>query len=217
MTYAEWVLLEGTSLPINATKKQGCYVEMLAALKSQMDAMLEHYSKVIFLRIDIRQREYSSDNQAMSNFMRKLKKRLSKRYKTARIAYLWAREIEKAKQQHYHLVLMLDARKVQHPAKIVSEVEYIADLWDWPKPYTPRKCYRILARGDGNAYSEAFYRGSYLAKTRGKNYKSDTANNYGRSVIKPPESSRKNSIFEPKCGAETSVNSYTTGDNLQYG
>lgn len=183
MINAERVTIGGIELPINTTKKHGCYLEMLAALNSQLSAMLSHHGRVLFLRVDIRQHDYSADNKPMSDFIRKLKKRLKRRYNTQRIGYLWAREIEKAKQQHYHLVLLLDGRKIQYPAKVIQDVEFIAGGWDWPKPFTPKNCYYLIKREDTETYSKAFYRGSYLAKTRGKGYKAATANNYGHSNI----------------------------------
>lgn len=185
MINAERVLLDDRPLPINAGVEHGCYLEILTALKSQLDAMLSHHGKVLFIRVDIRQRDYTADNEPMSEFMRRLKKRLSRRYKTSRIAYLWAREIEKSKHQHYHLILMMDGDKVRHPARIIADIEYLSDVWDWPKPFTPKRCYYLIKRDDADTYDKAFYRGSYLAKTRGKGYKATTANNYGRSNIKP--------------------------------
>ncbi|WP_423947035.1 YagK/YfjJ domain-containing protein [Alcanivorax sp.] len=184
MIRANEVSLGGMKLTINADSTRGCYQEVLAALKREMDAMLSHYSRVLFVRLDIRQREYCGDNAPMSDFCRKLKKHLSRRYKTTRIGYLWVRELEKAKQQHYHLVLMLDGHKVRHPSRLIRRVEAITEGWDWPRPYTPKNCYYWLERGNQEAYATAFYRGSYLAKERGKGHKATTANNYGRSAVR---------------------------------
>lgn len=181
---ANEVSLGGMTLAINCDERRGCYVEVLAALKQEMDAMLSHYSRVLFVRLDIRQREYCGDNTPMSNFCRKLKKHLSRHYQTTRIGHLWVRELEKAEQQHYHLVLMLDGHKVRHPSKLIRRVEAIAEGWDWPRPYTPKNCYYWLERGNEEVYAAAFYRGSYLAKERGKGHKANTANNYGRSAVR---------------------------------
>lgn len=173
-------------LPINANRKLGSFEEILIALKDQMDAMLSHFSRVMFLRLDIRQHEYHGDNKAMSDFLRKLKKRLSRHYKIKRIAHLWAREQETAAKQHYHLVLMLDGHTARHPSKMIRLVEDIAEKWDWPKPYTPQHCYYLIHRGNQAEYNAAFKRGSYLAKVRGKGKQAPASNNYNRSHIKPP-------------------------------
>lgn len=172
-------------LEINASKNRGCYGEILTALKLQMDAFLSHHARMLFIRVDIRQYVYTEGNKPISDFMRKLKKKLVRKYKTARIGYLWVREMERAKQQHYHLVLMIDGKAVQYPAKVIEEVERIAENWGWPKPYTPKNCFYLIHRTDTEMYQSAFHRGSYLAKERGKGYKGLTAKNYGSSNIKP--------------------------------
>lgn len=184
MIRAEVVSIDDMVLAINGSESMGCYMEILEALKHEMDAMLGHYSRVLFVRLDIRQRDYSGDNSAMSEFCRKLKKHLSRHYQTNRIGHLWVREMEKAKRQHYHLVLMLDGHKVRHPSKLIRKVEAIAEGWDWPRPYTPQNCYYLIKRNDADTYAKAFYRASYLAKERGKGYKDSTANNYGRSNVR---------------------------------
>lgn len=184
---AERVTLEDVALAINATAKQGCYMEVLEALKSQMDAFLSHHARMLFVRVDIRQHTYTDDNRPISDLMRKLNKWLKRTYRITRIGYLWVRELEKAKQQHYHLVLMVSGKEVQHPGRIIQEVERIAEGWGWPKPWTPDRCFYLVHRSDAGAYREAFYRGSYLAKERGKGYKSANDKNYGHSNIKPRE------------------------------
>ena len=49
----------------------------------------------------------------------------------------------------------------------------------------PKHCFYKINRGDDEAFGEAFYRCSYLAKTRGKGYGSLGANNYSGSRVKP--------------------------------
>lgn len=60
---------------------------------------------------------------------------------------------------------------MRHPSKLIRRVEAIAEGWDWPRPYTPKNCYYWLERGNEEVYAAAFYRGSYLAKERGKGHK----------------------------------------------
>ena len=49
----------------------------------------------------------------------------------------------------------------------------------------PKHCFYKINRGDDEAFGEAFYRCSYLAKARGKGYGSLGANNYSGSRVKP--------------------------------
>lgn len=182
---AERVFIDGLEFRVNADSKKGVYLEIIEAAKQQLDAMLSHHARVLVIRLDIRQPDYTADNKPMSRFMGKLLKRLKRRYETERIGFVWVRELERAKQQHYHLALMLDGRAVRHPARVIELAEEIADRWDWPAPYTPRSCYYLIHRMDRERYQEALYRLSYMAKERGKFHKAQAANNYGRSAVKP--------------------------------
>ena len=51
------------------------------------------------------------------------------------------------------------------------------------RPYVPKHCFYKLHRGDDKAFSEAFYKCSYLAKLGGKGYGSEGANNYSGSRV----------------------------------
>lgn len=172
------------SLRINASKRLGCFKEILCSIKSQLDAMLSHHSRILVLRMDLHVHDYTAVNSQMSKFLRKLKKKLKAKYQLTRVGHIWVREIETAKQQHYHLAIMVDAHKVNHPKKIISLIEEIWTGWGLPKPFTPSNCYKVFHRNDASSYRELFYRLSYLAKQRGKGYKSKSANDYSASRIR---------------------------------
>ena len=185
VVFSNSITLGGSQLKINGSEKMGCYEEILSAIKNQLDAMLSHHSRVLIVRIDLHTSEYNGNNEMLSQFIRRLRKRLKQRYNLRNVGYVWVREIEKAKSQHYHLALVLDGNKVNYPAKVIKLVEEIWQGTGNPKPYTPEKCYYLIKRGQNYVYKEAFRRLSYLAKKRGKGYKSKTANDYSTSRIKP--------------------------------
>lgn len=163
---------------------QGCFVEILGGINSQLEAMLSYHSRVLVLRLDFHLHDYTPANDAMTKFFRKLKKRLRERYGLLRVGHVWAREIEKAKAQHYHAAIMLDGNKVRHPANVIKLCEAIWERWGHPKPYTPNDCFYFLTRGDTERFNDAFYRLSYMAKARGKGYRSKNSNDYSASRIK---------------------------------
>lgn len=193
------VVIQGQVLPICANSKHGCFVEILERTKDQMDAMLSHHSKILVIRFDLHVDTYQPTNALISKFVRKLRKKLTAKYKLTRIGYIWAREQEKAKRQHYHFALIVDANKIRYPKKVLEIVDGIWQAWLLPKPYTPRNCYYLVKRGDTEIYQEAFYRLSYLAKTRGKGYKSKTANDYSASRIAHKQ------VAEPVCPDDMDV------------
>ncbi len=177
------VAISGQILNINANHKNGCFVEMLERIKHQMDAMLSHHSKVLIIRFDLHVNHYQSNNKLISDFVRKLRKKLKAKYKLSRLGYIWAREQEKAKRQHYHFALLIDANKVRHPKNVIQLIETIWQKWLLPKHFTPKNCYYIVNRSDTQAYQTAYYRLSYTAKERGKGYKSKAANDFSASRI----------------------------------
>jgi hypothetical protein len=197
-TMADAIALNGRVLPINANAElgQGCFVEVLQQIDGQLAAMLSHHSRVMVLRLDLHLYDYTDANGEVSRFVRKVKKRLCRRYGFSRVGHVWAREIEKAKQQHYHIALFLDGNTVQHPAQVIRLCEEIWQGWGHPKPYTPENCFSVIGRNDARGYGEAFYRLSYLAKLRGKGYKAKAANDYSASRIacKQQEGNRHGAI-----------------------
>lgn len=176
---------QNSALEINVTKRYGCYLDILKATKGQLDAMQSRYSRVLVVRIDLHVYEYTGSNTKLSKMLRRLKEWLADKYDMKHSGHIWVREVEKAKRQHYHLALMLDGHKVRYPQKVI---EWVEDYWikrNEPKPYTPRACYTMVARGSAQSTQKAFYRLSYLAKERGKGYKDQQAKDYSASRIKP--------------------------------
>ena len=188
ITYEPQMVFGERQLPINTNeqKNQGCYVEVLQALYDQMSAALILNKRLLVVRVDIRQYSYTADSEQITRLMRKIKRWLSEQYGMQNVGHLWVREQEKAKGQHYHLTLMLDGRKMKHPKRLLDKIESLAHGWDWPKPFTPKSCFVDVRPNDDLAYSRAFYRSSYLAKTRGKGYGGKLAKNFSASRLKPP-------------------------------
>lgn len=196
--------LDGLILPVY-TSKGDYYVEPLVAIKDQLDAMLSHHSKVFVFRFDIRIKEnsyydeegneydtFTDDNQIITDFIKAFNRWLKRKYKLPRIGYVWCRELEKAKKQHYHLVLMVDGNKINATTSLhntikpkIKEIAIKRGLVE----HIPPNAYMVdnadLKQGDYTLYKDAFYRASYLAKVIGKGVKGERANNFQPSRVKP--------------------------------
>ena len=183
----EAVTFGGVVLPIN-NQPNPCYIELLEKVKEQIDAMLSYHNKVFIYRLDIRVTEYTDDNEVITKFIKSYKKWLMKEYNFNRVAFVWCREVERSKKQHYHLAFMLDGNKVQTTHKVIKRAEYIANLRNL-SVFRPEKSYYMLKNsdiknGDFSEYKKAFYRISYFAKSRGKTIKAERANSFQTSRIK---------------------------------
>ncbi len=161
----------------------GIYLTMANKMINQVDTILKHHSKVHLIRFDLRLYAYSPNNQVITKFNRILFKWLKRSYQLKRIGFIWCRETETAKQQHYHYVLMLDGHKVRHPHDILIKVKAIWECQLQGSQFTPKHCYYNIKRGDYNSLQEAIWRISYLAKVRSKGKKPAQTKNYGTSRI----------------------------------
>ncbi|NTS75694.1 inovirus-type Gp2 protein [Catenovulum sp. SM1970] len=162
----------------------GLFSDIAKKMIRQVNAMLSHHSKVLVIRYDLRLYQYTPDNRVITVFNRKLNKWLKAKYQVKRIGFIWCREMEKAKQQHYHYVLMIDGHKVRHPIEILPKVK---DIWEnnlQGSEYTPKRCYYNLKRDERGSIQRAIWRISYLAKVRSKGNKPAQTKNYGTSRIK---------------------------------
>ncbi|UJF21502.1 YagK/YfjJ domain-containing protein [Shewanella sp. OMA3-2] len=178
------ITLDGITWWVNA-KASGLVVNAIKAMINQVNAMISHHSKVHLLRFDLRMSQYTHDNKIITIFNRRLHRWLIRQYqvKSDRIGYIWCREMEKATQQHYHCVLMIDGHKVRHPIKVL---EKIREIWKdlGGSEYTPKNCYYNLHRDNYESRQKAIWRISYLAKARGKGCKPSQTKNYSTSRIK---------------------------------
>jgi hypothetical protein len=160
-----------------------CRKIMVAGL-NQMEAMLSRTDRIFVIRIDCHAAAFSQTNKQISTFRRRLFKRLRRRFPDLLIAYLWVREMEKSKNQHYHFVIMVDADRVPAASVVLNAG---VDVWEkltGIHPHIPKNPYYLVKRGNKQGFQEAAKRMSYLAKSRGKGYRPDQTKDYGSSKLK---------------------------------
>ena len=174
----------GQQFRINNGPRLGCYEEVLNALFYQLTNLLSHHSKLLFLRLDLRVYDYARDNSQLTRWIRQTKRGLKSYFGFTRVGYLWVRELSRANKQHYHLVLILDGNKVQHPKNVFRIAKEAAYQCGMPVPWIPEKPYLKICRGDKAQFDSAMYRGSYLAKTRTKQC-GKKIRSFGSSNVKP--------------------------------
>ncbi|WP_232784864.1 YagK/YfjJ domain-containing protein [Psychromonas sp. MB-3u-54] len=167
---------------VNA-RKSGVYSSMLKKMIGQLEAMMSYHSKVHAIRFDLKQSVYTEKNTQITTFNRRLFKWLKRHYKLKRIGFIWCREQETAKHQHYHYVLIIDGHKVEKASFVLNKVKQI-----WQEIsgsyWIPKNCYYNLKRNEHAEIQSAVFRISYLAKARGKGYRPPQTKDYGTSRIK---------------------------------
>lgn len=179
VTFQEFYSYAGEQYKINS-RKSGCRTDILQRLIEQTNTMLSLYGRVLFVRVDLHMEAYTPKNEPISEFIKALRAYVSATYQTPHMGFVWAREQEKAKRQHYHVVLMLDGDVIRHPSALNAKV---VELWERNGSISiPQKCYLYI--DDDETKRDAIKRGSYLSKPRGKGYQAAGARDFGCSRIK---------------------------------
>jgi hypothetical protein len=182
ITHDKAITVNGNTWWVNS-KGSGLISHSLKVMINQIDAMLSHHSKIHIIRFDLRVYEYTENNAIITVFNRRLHKWLKRKYNLKRIGFMWCRELETAKQQHYHYALIIDGHKVNYPHELTNKVKEIWRQLDGSE-YFPKNCYYNVKRNDYDTIQTAIWRISYLAKARGKGYKPEQTKNHSTSRIK---------------------------------
>ena len=162
---------------------KGLYIQIINKVIEQLDAAISIHKRILVYRFDLHVNYYEDDNQRLTKFINRLKLWLFRNYKMRSVGHNWAREKETSKQQHYHCALYLDGNKIQHPKKLTPAIK---DMWsaNGHMPVIQNPFYHIDKNNITTEQPEAIKRLSYLAKVRGKGYRSSQAKDYGASRLK---------------------------------
>lgn len=145
--------------------------------------MLSHHRKLFVYRFDLHLHANTTTNKIITDLNRPLFKRIKSKYKVARIGYGWVREIEKAKPQHYHYMLLIDGSKINYPETLQVWIKEIWHSLDGASIHWAGY-HQVERKGEASIH-EASHHISYLAKPRGKGYKPTQTKDYRTSNLKP--------------------------------
>ena len=174
---SEYYIRFGEIYRVNSNNRKNLRTDILKPLIDSLELMLAKYCRVHILRFDLHLTEFTSDNRIMSTLQRRLFRRVRTKYKVQNIGFVWVREKEKAKAQHYHCAIYLNGNKIRHPGLIQH---WIKEIWSQLEGSSNHWAgYHNINRGDMEAIQNAIYHISYLAKTRGKGYRPTQTKDYG--------------------------------------
>jgi hypothetical protein len=170
ITYDGWIVYDGEKIKINNRPQHGVYKKIVISFIKQLDAAISIHKRVLVLRLDFHVNYYTETNNKLSKFMKNIIQWLNRHYGIKKVGYQWVREQERAKKQHYHLALILDGDLIQNPSKIN---EIFREKWlPNGSMYIPDNCfYRINKHNLKEVRESVIYRVSYMAKSRGKQYR----------------------------------------------
>jgi len=181
--FCEHIEINGEQIRINiGSNTGGVYYEIIKRMIDQLDIAIKIHKRVLVYQFILSTNYYTPDNKRISNLMKNLKQKIGRDYGIKQIGYAWVREQERAKKQHYHVVLFLDGNKIQHPKKLNA---IIKEMWE-PHGHMPviRNPFYYIKKNDNATRLDVIWRISYSAKIRGKGYRDPQANDYQTSRLR---------------------------------
>lgn len=187
LSNSPFINVDGQIWAVNVGNKRQYQIcpKHMKRIIEQLNVMCAKYRRVFVVLFDLHMNAYSDDNRMISQFQRKLFSRIKSKYQVKDIGFAWAREMEKAKQQHYHYALFLDGKQIRHPGTLL---DIIQEKWMFAgggHAHTPKNSYYNIEKNGFQKKQDVIYRLSYQAKERGKGYRAIQAKDYGTSRIKP--------------------------------
>ena len=168
----------------NKEKKHGIFTPMMNKAIEQLTICQSKFGKVFVLAFNLHHRDvYRADNKWITRFRKNLFRKLERKYGMNEVGFIWSREQETAKGQHYHFWLYLDGRVINYHGEVLklvtstwrrinaaNTVGYIRD--------TPFYDVR-----DHDTKLKAVSRISYCCKARGKGYRPQQTKDYSTSRL----------------------------------
>jgi uncharacterized protein YycO len=180
--YGSFLTINNEQLEINSSDEYGVYPDIIIKMVEQLDLCIAKHKRVFVLRFDLHLDEYSDDNKEISKFMKAQIQRIKRKYKTKYVGYVWVREMERAKTQHYHCAFFIDGDKIRNSFALNQQIKA---KWykNGHRSVVPKPYYFLDKHNMKEEREKVIYRLSYLAKVRGKGYRSPQAKDYSTSRL----------------------------------
>ena len=169
-------------------KFSGIYTPIMHKVIDELEYCEQKYKRVFVFIFELHNKDrYAPENTDVSKFFKRIKKKIKTQYNINEIGYVWAREQEKAKAQHYHCALFLDGDRINFPERLRGNI--LEPTWKYIHPdntlaFPKGKSYYFYDfRKDTVEKEGCIYHLSYLAKSRGKGYRNDQTKDYGSSRL----------------------------------
>ena len=165
---------QGYPLPI--------FTKQMKGIIKQLNVITDNYSRVLVVLFDLHLESFTPDNKIISHFIKLLSTRIKKEYGFKQVGFSWCRELERAKQQHYHMAIFLEGRKIRTPKYLYEKIQDA--WWDVGGGFVHMSGYHMVNRNDWQTKADAIYHLSYQAKERGKGYRPAQTKDYALSRLK---------------------------------
>ncbi len=182
ITYNKVFTHDGKSWLVNTNKdkQQGIYIEPMHRAIDQLEICQNKWKRVFVFMFNLSHKGINRpDSKWITRFRKNLNRKLEREYGMSETGYIWVREKEKAKGQHYHFAIYLDGNKINSYHKLKVMIDKTWQRISDSKATRVRNPFYDI-RGD-DIKQKAIYRISYLCKVRGKGYRNPQAKDYSTS------------------------------------
>lgn len=178
----------GATYKINVASS-GVLSLMMHPIIQQLDVCQHKWKRVFCYMFNLHQKgNFTPDNEHLTKFFKNLNRRLQRAYNIKHIGYVWAREQERSKSQHYHCAIFLDGDLVRRASNKLKGIVRGA----WCALHESHSVWFVDKAGyfidNEKTKLDCVYRLSYLAKSRGKGYREDQVKDYSTSRLIAPQS-----------------------------
>ncbi|WP_421855805.1 YagK/YfjJ domain-containing protein [Marinomonas sp.] len=189
LSISPYIKMDGQIWSIKADPDKGhsIYTEQMKSIIRQINIMCNNYRRVFWIVFDLHMPHdsYTACNEVISRFMKSVSRVIKSKYTVKEIGYCWCREMEKAKQQHYHFMIMLDGKAIRHSDTLFDILsKHWAKASHGGKTWMPKNCYGEILKADFGEKQKLIDRVSYQAKGRGKGHRDKQAKDYSISRLK---------------------------------
>jgi hypothetical protein len=166
----------------NGKSQYSIYVEIMNRIIEQMSAAFFIHGRIVVQHFILSTSHYTEDNAEWSKFRKRLIIQMNRKFGAQKSGYVWVRESESIKKQHYHVFLAIDGQKVWHGDGLGRFIKKLVGSSEYFTSVNLAGFHQVLSKSD---FNDMIYHASYMAKTRGKGYRHERANDFGGSQLKP--------------------------------
>lgn len=177
----------GEYFEVNTRSKDGekqykIYAEIMKRIIDQMRTAFAIHGRLFVQHFVLSTSYYTETNTEWTKLRKSLMIGLQRKFGAKKNGYVWVREQETVKKQHYHVFIAVDGQKVWFKdgfTEMIKEMVFRSDY------FTSVSLASFHQVDDQRSFKEMIYHASYLAKTRGKGWRHERANDFGGSQLRP--------------------------------
>lgn len=161
--------------------KYGIYYEIMDRIIEQFEIAYKIHGRIFVQHLVLSTAHFTADNKEMTGFRKSLVQMVKRKYGANQIAFVWAREMEKVKKQHYHLFIAIDGAKVWFKDTLGKVIKKIVKRSNYFTSFNLAGFHQV---NDESSFRELIFHASYIAKERGKGRRGVQAKDFGSSRLK---------------------------------